>query len=115
MVDQRGKLAGVLWPEDVQAHVPGATPVSEVMSTDVTSFDEQTEFATLMEFFAGAEGTLAVIVADEKPTGFVTPAALASLSEPLQKGTFAPGLPLRTSEYLLVPEPDLEMDPTVTT
>ena len=115
VVDERGKLDGALWPQDVGPNVPGATPVSEVMSTDVASFDEQTEFAALMKFFAGAEGTLAVIVCDEKPTGLVTPAALASLGEPLQKGTFAPGLPLRTSEYLLVPEPDLEIDPTETT
>ena len=115
VVDKRGKLAGVLLPQDVQPHVSGDTPVSEVMSTDATTYDEQTEFATLMEFFAVAEGTLAVIVSDEKPTGFVTPAALASLSEPLQKNTFAPGLPLRTTEYLLVPEPELEMEPTETT
>ena len=114
IVDERGKLAGVLLPQDVQSNIPGNTPVAEVMSTDVTTYDEQTEFATLMEFFA-AEGTLAVIVCDEKPTGFVTPAALASLSEPLQRDTFAPGLPLRTTEYLLVPEPDLEMEPMDTT
>ena len=115
VVDRRGKLAGVLSPQDVQSHVPGNTPVSEVMSTDVTTYDEQTEFATLMEFFAVAEGTLAVIVSDEKPTGFVTPAALASLSGPLQKNTFAAGLPLRTTEYLLVPEPELEIEPIETT
>ena len=115
VVDERGKLAGVLSPQDVQPNVPGDTPLSEVISSDVTSYDEQTDFATLMEFFAGPEGTLAVIVFDEKPTGFVTPAALASLSQPLQKNTFAPGLPRRTTEYLLVPEPDLEMEPLETT
>ena len=114
VVDERGKLAGVLSPEDLQPHLAGDTPASEVMSTDVTSYDEQAEFATLMEFFANAEGSLAAIVCDDRPTGFVTPAALASLSEPLQKNTFAPGLPLRTTEYLLVPEPDLEMEPVKT-
>ena len=56
-----------------------------------------------------------MIVSDEEPTGFVTPAALASLSEPLQKNTFAPGLPLRTTEYLLVPEPDVDTEPLETT
>jgi diguanylate cyclase (GGDEF)-like protein len=115
VVDKRGKLAGVLLPQDIQPHVPGDTPVSEVMSTDASSYEEQTEFSTLMEFFAAAEGSLAVIVSEEKPTGFVTPAALASLSEPLQKNTFAPGLPLRTTEYLLVPEPDLDTEPIETT
>ena len=113
VVDKWGKLAGVLLPHHLQPHVPGDTPVSEVMSTEVTSYDEQTEFSTLMEFFAVAEGSLAVIVSDERPTGFVTPSALASLSDPLFKNTFAPGAPLRTTEYLLVPEP--EVTPVETT
>jgi diguanylate cyclase (GGDEF)-like protein len=115
VVDKRGNLAGVLLPRDVQPDLPRNTPVAEVMSTNVDSYDEQTEFATLMEFFAVGEGTLAVIVSDDKPTGFVTPAALAALSEPLLKNTFAPGLPLRTTEYLLVPEPESEMEPVETT
>lgn len=115
VVDRWGKLAGVLLPQHVQPHIPGDTPVSEVMSTEVTSYDEQTEFATLMEFFAVEEGSLAAIVSEEKPTGFVTPAALASLSDPLYKNSFAPDSPLRTTEYLLVPELDLELEPVETT
>ncbi len=115
IVDRWGKLAGVLLPQHVQPHVPGNTPLAEIMSTDMTSYDEQTEFATLMEFFAVEEGSLAVIVFEEKPTGFVTPAALASLSDPLFKNSFAPSSPLRTTDYLLVPEPDLELEPVETT
>ena len=48
VVDEQGKLAGFLLPEDVKLDGSGDAPVSEVMSTDVTSYDEQTEFATLI-------------------------------------------------------------------
>jgi hypothetical protein len=75
------------------------------LTIDPPQFDEETSFASLMDFFTRDPRSLAVIKAGDRPTGIVTRGALAALSEPLTTETFAPRRPFsRTSDFLLVPE-----------
>jgi len=101
VVDAQGKLLGVVTEaspvEDTQARL------SEVMTTDVVTFDEATSFAELVEFFTRDPQPLAVVVYKSRPTGLITPDRLASLSDPVTLGSFAPRGPYGdTSEYLIV-------------
>ena len=106
VVDDDGKLQGIVSAEsvlnDLTVWDQATGLVSDVMSSEVTSLDEQTEFAVLMGLFAGGSPAPVVITSDGKPTGLVTPDALASLSEPLRRDSFQPGIPSTTTDYLLV-------------
>ena len=79
--------------------------VSDAQTLDPPRYDEETTFAALMEFFTRDSRSLIVITHGDRPTGVVTRASLAALSEPLTIDSFAAGRPYsRTSDYLLVPE-----------
>lgn len=101
VVDAQGKLLGVVTGggsvEDTQARV------SEIMTTDVVTFDEGTSFAELVEFFTGDPQPLAVVVYKDRPLGLITPDRLASLSDPITLDSFASrGTYCDTSEYLVI-------------
>ena len=75
------------------------------MLTNPVRFAEDTSFAELVKFFSQDQRWLAVIIAEDKPTGIVTRSGLASLSEPLGANSFAPeGEYQATSDYLVVSE-----------
>ena len=79
--------------------------VAEVMSTDLVSYEEETPFATLMDFFSRDARPLVVIVREGRPTGLVSTASLAALSEPLTTTSLSAARPYSAnSEYLLVTE-----------
>ncbi len=111
VVDANGTLSGVVSQEDVCA--PAAehgdrlsAAVSGVMGTPPVAFEEDCEFSELMEFFKRSEDSLAIVVHSGWPTGFVTSQSLASMSEPLDTGKFAPYAPCsHGSAYLMVQDP----------
>jgi CBS domain-containing protein len=79
--------------------------VRQVMTTDVTRFDQTTPLAELMEYFTAESATLAIIVRDKKPRGLVHCHALAALNERLTADHFATTKPnTGTSADLLVPD-----------
>lgn len=109
VVDSQGRLAGLLFSESVFDAPAGpgseALTVADLMTTDVPQYDELTSFSTLREFFTRDSRSVAVITHQDRPTGLVTPDALAALSHPLSACTFAPPVPGGdTSEYLIVPD-----------
>ncbi|NUQ62288.1 MAG: diguanylate cyclase [Pirellulales bacterium] len=84
VVDQEGRYAGAIAAEEALDRLAGAEPslrtVAELTSRAVPSFDEETPFLELLEFFARGGGTAAVIVENGKPVGYVTAASLAELT-----------------------------------
>ena len=79
--------------------------VRQVMTTDVTKFDEGTPLATLMEFFTGENAPLAVVVRDKRPRGLVHCQGLAALNDRLTADHFvATRARTGASEDLLVPD-----------
>ncbi len=93
VVDDEGKLAGVITSHAVQLRLAGENcadkAVSTVMSREVVSFDEQTTLAALIEYFTQESPLVIVIVNKGRPTGMVTPSSLATLSEQLTTESFA--------------------------
>jgi diguanylate cyclase (GGDEF)-like protein len=109
VVDSQGCLAGLLFRESVlgapTCHESESLTVADLMTTDVSQYDEQTSFATLRDFFTRDSRSVAVITHQGRPIGLVTPDALAALSHPLTACTFAPPVPGGdTSQYLIVPD-----------
>ena len=109
VVDESGKLLGLVSEDNVPAGRAdierSSRRVSDAQSLDPPRYDEETTFAALMEFFTRDSRSLIVITHEDRPTGVVTRASLAALSEPLTIDSFAAGRPYsRTSDYLLVPE-----------
>jgi diguanylate cyclase (GGDEF)-like protein len=74
VVDRKGLVAGILTDDAVRAaHTSDATAtVAEVMSADVVTFDERTDFLTLLEHFAQHPEAIAVVVRDGRPIGLLT-------------------------------------------
>ncbi len=112
VVDERGKLAGLIAAEKIPASPSaGGSPsalVCDVMTYEVTSYEEDTSFSELVQFFKQDSGSLLVIVRGGWPTGFVTAGSLAALSEPLKTDSFPPDGPYsNNSGYLMVPDPCL--------
>jgi diguanylate cyclase (GGDEF)-like protein len=115
VVDPSEKLLGLILEADVAAASASeeqlARPVAELTSGDVASYEEETRFSELMEFFKHASSHLVVVVRDGWPTGLVTLKSLAAMSEPLHRDSFAPAEPDSTpSQYLLVGDPCLVGD-----
>lgn len=109
VVDHDGKLAGLIFPENVLELAAGRTGeaplVADVMTADVPRFEEDAGFAAVHDFFTRDPRPVAVVTRRGKPTGLVTPDSLTSLSQPLTADTFAPRLPFSDgSEYLVVPD-----------
>ena len=112
VVDESKKLAGLVSDANLAA-APGGEEQSsrllaEVMTTEVGSYEEETRFSELMEFFKLASSPLVVVVRNGWPTGLVSLKSLAAMSEPLNTESFAPAGPCSgTSQYLLVHDPCL--------
>jgi len=109
VVDSEGKLAGLAFDQSVLCGPSGnglaSLRICDVMTTDVPSYDDDTSFATLKDFFTRDSRPLVVIVCDGSPVGLVRPDNLASLSQPITPDTFASAVPYSgSSRYLLVPD-----------
>lgn len=74
VVDDSGETAGLLTADAVRAAraAGGAAKVADAMSVDVTEFDEQTDFVTLLQYFAQHPEAVVLVVRDGKPTGVLT-------------------------------------------
>jgi CBS domain-containing protein len=117
VVDGDGRLAGLISLDQLSAAKlrnpkarGGAVNTStrlvrQVMTSDVTKFDEATPLATLMEFFTGENAPLAVVVRDKRPRGLIHCQGLAALNDRLTADHFVATRPRTgTSEDLLVPD-----------
>jgi DNA-binding response OmpR family regulator/predicted transcriptional regulator len=93
VVDEEGKLAGLVTASSVrlllEAEPAGGEPVSSFMTSDMASFDERTTLAALIDYFTQESPLAIVIVHKSRPTGLVTPSTLATLSEQLTTDSFA--------------------------
>ncbi len=80
VVDEKGEVAGLLTDEAVRAAIASgvAANVADAMSADVTKFDEQTDFVTLLQYFAEHPEAVAIVVRDGKPTGLLTSDSLVT-------------------------------------
>jgi two-component system, cell cycle response regulator len=80
VVDVKGDVAGVLTEDAVRAARDSAATatVAEAMSADVVTFDERTEFLTLLEYFAQHPEAIAIVVRDGRPTGLLTSDSLVA-------------------------------------
>jgi predicted transcriptional regulator len=101
VVNSDGRLAGVVTTESNLADP--SSRLSVVMDTDVTTFNEGTPLAALLEFFTRESRPRAVITYRGHPTGLVTREQLATFNESVTMDRFAPGKPCsNTSDYLVV-------------
>jgi diguanylate cyclase (GGDEF)-like protein len=74
VVDGKGEVVGLLGDDAARAASAAAVTakVADVMSVDVTMFDERTDFLTLLEYFAQHPEAVAIVVRDGRPTGLLT-------------------------------------------
>jgi two-component system, cell cycle response regulator len=74
VVDGKGEVAGLLSADAARAARAsgGAERVADAMSIDVTTFDERTDFFTLLQYFAQHPQAVAIVVRDGTPTGLLT-------------------------------------------
>jgi diguanylate cyclase (GGDEF)-like protein len=117
VVDGDGRLAGLVTLDQLAAaRLRHPKPrggssnssvrlVRQVMSTDVTKFDEATPLATLMDFFTGENAPLAVVCREKRPRGLIHCQGLAALNDRLTADHFVATRPRTgSSEDLLVPD-----------
>jgi PleD family two-component response regulator len=94
VVDDEGKLAGLLTHSGIQLRLAGENvaddAIASFMTRDVASFDERTTLSALIDYFSQESPLAIAIVNKGRPTGLVTPSSLATLSERLTTETFAP-------------------------
>ncbi len=103
VVDAIGNLAGCVAKNDVAQDACHDQRLRDVLITDVPCLDEDTPFASIMDFYTTDERSLVFVVRGGRPVGLVTRHSLAMLSEPLDHMTFAPTVPeSSTSDYLRV-------------
>jgi two-component system, cell cycle response regulator len=106
VVDEEGKLAGLLTASTVRSRLSTETaaekPVSSAMTSDVASFDERTTLAALIDYFTQESPLAIAIVHKGRPTGLVTPSSLATLSEQLTEDSFAESTAKRGRAGLIV-------------
>jgi predicted transcriptional regulator len=111
VVDRQGRLVGLFGEEQVAQKSGRASgwrrQVNDVMTLEVPTVAEDTNFGELMNLFMddSKSNRVVVVVRHEKPLGLVYRSGLAALSEPLTTDSFAPAQPYSTSsDYLLVPD-----------
>jgi len=86
VVNGRGELAGLLSESAVRAaRSSGAARVADAMSADVTTFDEWTDFLTLLQYFAQHPEAVAIVVRDGRPTGLLTADSLLAPVDSTEK------------------------------
>ncbi len=101
VVDVQGQLVGIVSKSAVTSDA--AQRVEEIMSTSVRSLDEEIPFGELMDVCSREMPRLIVVTCGGRPTGFVSPSQLATLTEPLTSQSFAPTEACSaSSRYLLV-------------
>jgi len=109
VVDPHEKLAGIAFAEDVaeylQASGDANQPISRIMTQRVEPFDESTPFADIMRRFAENDIDMVVVVDKDHPTGVVSTASLASLSQAPEQPAFCMETPSMRSSYLQLAEP----------
>jgi diguanylate cyclase (GGDEF)-like protein len=107
VVDEEGKLAGLLTASTVRLRLEtdGAAnkPASSAMTSDVASFDERTTLDALIDYFTQESPLAIAIVHKGRPTGLVTPSSLATLSEQLTTDSFSETGSRRGRAALIVP------------
>lgn len=108
VVGENGALQGIVPRRAIGAAAEAGLTrqtIADVITGEITRFDEQTTMDVLMEHFLGTDEPLAVVVDGEVPTGIIARRNLRTLIEPLSQETYAPRSPfVATSDYLLVPE-----------
>ncbi len=108
-VDRNEKLAGIVFAENVAEYLQSSgdpnQPVSKVMVHRVETFKENTPFADMMRAFAEKDIDMVVVVDGDCPTGVVTAASLASLSQAPEQPAFCMETPSMRSSYLQLADP----------
>ena len=108
VVDADGKLLGLCEQEHVVTVAEsdyGTRLVRDLMTTDVQSFGEQENLATLLDFLARDPRSLVVVENEGRPVGFVSSNSFLAMSQRVTTGTFAAESEYSdTSDYLLVPD-----------
>lgn len=109
VVDGEGQLAGSVFAEDVAEYLQASgdpdRSVSGIMAQGTDVVDEDTPFADLIRQFAENDIDLVVVVDDGHPTGIVSAASLASMSQAPEQPAFCTETPCMGSSYLQVAEP----------
>ncbi len=83
---------------------PGELSVMDRIETPLT-VREDLPYAELMDHFTADDQHMVVVLRNERPLGYVTHAALASLLESVDRGTFQGDGPIACgTDYLLVPD-----------
>ena len=118
VVDRNDQFVGSVFAEDVAEYMQALgdpdQPITRIMVQKVDVVDEDAPFVDLMRLFAESDIDLVVVVEDKRPTGIVSAASLASLSQVPEHPAFCTETPCMGSSYLHVVEP-LEMQPTTDT
>lgn len=80
VVDTSGEVAGLLTRDAARKARDSAVAarVEDVMSRDVAKFDEQTDFITLLQYFAQHPDAVAIVVHKGTPTGLLTSDSLVA-------------------------------------
>ena len=93
VVDGKGEVAGLLSDDAVRAaHGSGVVAkVADAMSADVTTFDEWTDFLTLLQYFAQHPEAVAIVVRDGRPTGLLTSDSLVTPIDSTERRPAAEG------------------------
>ncbi|MHB8902067.1 MAG: diguanylate cyclase domain-containing protein, partial [Thermoguttaceae bacterium] len=109
VVDRQEKLVGMVFADDVAAYLQAsgdpAQPVSRIMTQRIDTFGEDTPFAEIIRRFAEKEVEAVVVVDGDFPTGVVSAASLASLSQVPGQPAFCLETPSLQSGYLQLAEP----------
>ncbi len=109
VVEPDGKFVGALFPGSILSGPRGEEmedmAIDDLLTTDIPTYDEETGFSELRDFFTRDSRSLILIVHKGRPTGFVTPNSLTVLSEPLTSESFAATGPYDGgSSYLRIPD-----------
>jgi diguanylate cyclase (GGDEF)-like protein len=104
-----GKLAGLLFRGNIAGQADDGRletlKVSDAMTVDAPTFDEEATFAELRAFFTEDARPVAAILRHGRPEGLVTPDNLAALTSALSRDTFAsPIASFATSAAMIVPD-----------
>ena len=88
VVNGEGKYRGFLSAADVTAASEGA--VEESLYGDVPAFDLDAPFNALMDRFVQDACPLLAVVHEERPVGYVLRQGLATLVQPVRRGSYSP-------------------------
>jgi two-component system chemotaxis response regulator CheY len=104
VVDDKDALVGLVTNESVRKRSTPGQSISQIMSKEISRFEETVSFSKLMDFFSSDSKTLTMIVQGKRPSGFVTRDSLRALIEPISADTFTESGESETGDNLLVPD-----------